>query len=249
MLSDVDNSLKIRYFYNMKTKKAMKKTVIALLLLTLSISTVLLAYLYFFNAEDKKLSGEWTAELDMTEQAAAAAFGWLQDIEAVSVSMEDMEACMLGLSVQVDLTLEQTARSGGTFQGMVPPESYAVCEQAAYEALAGAFRRLVAERLRMAGYTGSTEEDAVEALIEETFGMSAVEYLRSSGPALLPSRDELQARYGGSGTYEIAEGILVREYDAGHPVTERSERCIRQGTDLILAGEDGPVMRYTLRER
>ncbi len=232
----------------MKTKKAMRKTVSVLLFLTLSISTVLLAYLYFSSPEDKKLSGEWTAKLDMTEQAAAAAYGWLQEIEAVTVSLDDLEACMQELSIQADLTLEQTTRSGGTFHGEILPESYDACEQAAYEALAGTFRKLVARRLQLAGYTGSTEEDAVEALIRETFGMSAVEYLRACGPVLLPSREELQARYGGSGTYEMAEGFLIREYDTDAPGPPRSERCIRQGADLILAGEDGPVMRYILRE-
>ena len=233
----------------MKTKKAMRKTVFVLLLLTLSISTVLLAYLYFASPEDKKLSGEWTEKVDISEKAAAVAFSWLQEIEAVTVSLDDLQASMQGLNVQVDLTLEQTTRSEGTFKGMVLPESYDACEQAAYEAFAGAFRKLVARRLQLAGYTGSTEEDAVEALIQETFGMTSVEYLMACGPALLPSREELQARYGGSGTYEIGEGILVREYDTGDPVSARSERCIRQGADLVLAGEDGFVMRYTLRKR
>lgn len=232
----------------MKTKKAMRKTIIALVLLTLSISTVLLAYLYFFAGEDKKLAGEWTAELSMTEQAAGAAYGWLREIEAVSVSAEELEACMQGLSIQVELVMEQTSRSGGIFEGQVLPESYDACERAAYEAYAGVFRKLVAERLHMAGYTGSTEEDAVEALVQETFGMSTVEYLRSCAPALLPSREELRARYGGSGTYEITEGVLSREYDGGDPGSTRSERCIRQGADLILAGEDGSVIRYLLKQ-
>ena len=85
-------------------KNTIKNTILLILLLTLGISTTLLAYLHFFASGGGSVSGEWTADLDMTEHAAATAFGWLQDIEAVSVSLEDMEFRMQGLIVQVELT-------------------------------------------------------------------------------------------------------------------------------------------------
>ncbi len=217
--------------------KVVKNTVWILLLSTLSVSTVLLIYLHFFASDDRNLSGEWTAELDMTQQAAVTALDWLQDIEAVSVSLEDMESYMQGLTIQVDLTLEQTARSEGTFHSHVLPESYDACNQAAYEAFARAFRELSAERLRMAGYTGGTDEEAMEALVTETFGMSTVSYLMSCGPALLPSLEELQAQYDGSGIYETAEGILTRQYDDGGSVDAKAEYYIRKGASLILSEE------------
>mgnify|MGYP006922429502 CR=1 FL=1 len=46
-------------------------------------------------------------ELDMTEQAAMTALAWLQDIEAVPVSLEDMGAYMQNLTVQVRLNMKQ----------------------------------------------------------------------------------------------------------------------------------------------
>ena len=95
--------------------KAIKNVVLILLLLTLSISTVFLTYLHFFTSDDKEISGEWTTELPMTERAAVTALSWLQEIEAVSVSLEEMESYMQGLTIQVDLILEQTGRSAGTF--------------------------------------------------------------------------------------------------------------------------------------
>ena len=52
-------------------------------------------------------------------------------------------------------------------------------------------------------------------MVNETFGMSAAAYLMNCGPSLLPSLEELQAAYDGSGTYEAAEGILVRKFDTG----------------------------------
>lgn len=225
-------------------KKVMKNVIIVLLILTLSASTALLTYLHFFASDDGKLtgeqnlSGEWIANLDMTERAAVTALGWLQDIEAVSASLEDVEHYMQGLTIQVNLTMEQTDLSEGTFCCNVLPESYDACNQAAYEAFAKAFQALLTERLLMAGYTGGTDEETIEALVIETFGMPTVSYLMSCGPALLPSLESLQAEYDGSGTYETAEGILTRQFDAGSADT-KSERYIRKDLNLILLEPDG----------
>ncbi|MDE6389331.1 MAG: hypothetical protein K2L82_16200 [Lachnospiraceae bacterium] len=222
-------------------RKTIKNVVFILLILTLSISTAFLTYLHFFASDDKNLSGEWTTELDVTEQAAITALSWLQEIEAVSVSLEDMESYMPRLTVRVNLSFEQTAHSEGTFRCNVVPESYDVCNQAAYEAFAVAFQELLAERLRMAGYTGSTDKEAMETLVNETFGMSTVSYLMSYAPALLPSLEELQAEYDGSGTYEAAEGILTRRFDDGGFVATKAEYYIRKDSSLILSEETDSV--------
>lgn len=219
-------------------KKSVKNTIVALLLLTLSISTASLVYLHFFAADHRNLTGEWTAEPDLTAQAAVRALDWLQDMEAVSVALEDVESCMGKITVQVQMTMEQTERFQGTFQCHILPESYDACRQKAYEGFAAAFRELLGERLRMAGCQGDTGDAAVEALVEETFGMSTVSYLMSCGPALLPSLEELQAQYDGSGTYTAEEGVLAREYEAG---SVRMEDYIREDGRLVLFGETNPA--------
>ena len=222
-------------------KKSIKNAIFIILLLTLSISTAILAYLQFFASDEEELSGEWTTNLDMTEHAVVTALDWLQDIEAVSVSLEDMESYMNGLTIQVNLAMEQTGHGEGTFKCNVSPESYEVCNQAAYEAFATAFQELLAERLHMAGYTGSIDKEAIEALVTETFGMSTVSYLMDYGPGLLPSLEDLQAEYDGSGTYKTEEDILTREFDAGGGVTTKAEYYIRKDSTLILTGESGAV--------
>ncbi len=222
-------------------KKTMKKVIFILLLLTVSVYALFLTYLHFFVPGGKDLSGEWTGGLDMTKQAAVTAFGWLQEVEAVSVSLEDMESYMQDLTIQVNLTLEQTVRSGGTFRCHVLPESYDACRQAAYEAFARAFREILAERLRMAGHEENTDMEDIENLVTETFGMSTVSYLKSCGPALL---------------YDAAGGILTRQFDNAPSVT-KTEGYIRKGSSLILfektdsdtsghSSDDYPVI-YTLK--
>ena len=206
-----------------RTQRVIKNAVMTLLLLTLAISTVCLVYLHFFASGEEELSGQWTTNLDMTDQAAVTAYSWLQDIEGVSVSPEDMESRMQGLTVQVDLVFGQTGRSTGTFQCNVVPESYEICKEEAYEAFAAVFQELLTQRLHMAGYTGSMDEEAVEELVTETFGMSTESYLLSCGPDLLPSLEDLQAGYDGSGTYKAAEDVLTRQFETGGGGSTRVE--------------------------
>lgn len=231
-------------------KKIGKIVIFAVLFPALIISIVVLAYLYFFAPGDGNLSGQWAAKLDMTDQAAVTALDWLQDIEAVSISMEEIKSYMEGLTVDVTLTLEQTGHAKGTFQCNVLQESYDTCNQAAYEAFASAFRELLRDRLHMAGYGDSTDTETVEALVEETFGMSTVSYLMTCGPRLLPTLEELQAQYDGSGTYQTANGILIRQFNDGASVSTREEHYIRKDSTLILSEDflNHDSVIYTLQE-
>lgn len=231
--------------------KIIKNGIITILLLFSISSGALLTYLHFAALNKENLSGTWTARLDMTEQAAVTAYGWLQDIEGVTISLEDMRDYMQGLSVEVHLTLEQTVRPNGNFKCSVSPESYDACIQAAYESFAEAFEALVAERLHMAGYTGNTEKEAIKALVSQSFGMSTESYLTTCAPSLLPSLEELQAQYDGSGTYKAADGILIRQFEDGLSVSTRTENYIREGTSLILseATDSNPdAVIYTLEQ-
>lgn len=180
-------------------RKILNFMVLAVLLPALLTATVLLTYLHFFAPGDKNLSGKWTASLDMTDQAAVTAIGWLQDIEGIdiegiSASMQEMENTVQDFTVEVTITFEETARSEGTFEACVIPESYEACKQAAYEAFAAMFREAVSKRLHMAGYDGS-------------------------------------------GTYQAAEGILIRQFD-GRGAAAKVEHYIRKDASLILTEEE-----------
>ncbi|MDE6056187.1 MAG: hypothetical protein K2G55_21060, partial [Lachnospiraceae bacterium] len=96
---------------------------------------------------------------------------------------------------------------------------------------------LLAERLRMAGYTGDMSEEAIEALVLETFGMPTTSYLMSCVPDLLPPLENLQAQYDGSGSYEVSEGTLTRQFDNGQLVRTKTEHYIRKDSTLILTEE------------
>ncbi len=224
--------------------RTVRGTLRCLLLLTVGAVCAFWAYVRFFA--EGGMAGEWTASLDMREQAAASAFCWLQDIEQASVSLEEVGASMPDLTIQVNLTLRKTSRLGGNFQCNISPESYEACRQAAYEAFAGIFREIVAKRLHMAGYVEGVDVQSVEALAAEAFGMPTVSYLMEKGPALLPALEEMQARYGGSGVYEAKDGILTRHFTEGQPDTVRTESYIRQGSSLVLSKGAGSDVREGL---
>lgn len=180
----------------MRERRHIKNTLLVILFLTLLTVNVFLVYLHFFASEGGNRSREQSMELNMSDRACSAAYDWLQDIEGVPVSLEDLESRMQGLTVRIVLTPDRDPGSEGSMRCSVVQDSYESCEQAAYEALAGAFRELLAERLLMAGYPGSVDDEALEALAEEAFGMSTVSYLKSCGPSLLPSPEELQLMFG-----------------------------------------------------
>lgn len=231
--------------------KIVKSVVFTILLLFSVSSAALLTYLHFQALDEKNLSGTWTARLDMTEQTAVAALSWLQDIEGVSISIEDMRAAMQGLNIELQLSFEQTTRSEGNFQCRISPESYDACCQAAYEAFAAAFQNLVIQRLHMAGYTGSTDKEAVEALVTQAFGTSTLSYLINYGPNLLPSLEELQDQYDGSGTYKAIDGTLTRQFEDDLTALTKTEDYIREGSNLILSEDinsDSNVVIYTLQQ-
>ena len=110
----------------------------------------------------------------------------------------------------------------------------------------------------MAGYTGGTDEETLETLVTETFGMSTGEYLAACGPKLLPSLEELQSQYEGNGTYETAEDILTRRFEEGGAVITKTEIYLRRDDSLILLETDEAdsqafssgeyPMVYTLRQ-
>lgn len=97
----------------------------------------------------------------------------------------------------------------------------------------------MSDRLRMAGYTGSTDQEAIESLVTETFGMSTVSYLMSCGPSLLPSLEELQEEFDCSGAYEVTEDVLTKQVDTGRIVVTEEERYIRNDSMLILSEKIG----------
>ena len=198
------------------------------------------------------LYGSWNTDLNLTEEAIAGCENWLgHNI--------DMAPYLGSVSVPVELTF----RKDGTCSMTLSSAGYSAALQQVQAGLAAALTDFTAGRLAAAGVNepgypaaaGSGEElpdaDSVTitneaaaagttdtaALIQQTFGMSAQEYVAQLNAELLPSYDTLCGRVvlTGDFTAETADTLTF-----GGPAAEA-------GTVRFLVGESELVITSALR--
>ena len=114
-------------------------------------------------------------------------------------------------------------------------ESYNAAKQQAYTALENAFEDLLLIRAQTAGKDMATREEAAQS-IEDTIGMTCLEYLANYGPELLPPLEEIQGQYNGSGSWKAENGVLLRD--------GRGEAFLINTDLLVLSGTDGTEVYY-----
>ena len=210
-----------------KEKKRRGHTLIVMLLLAIilllaAISCALSLRLY--KRSDPNLSGRWQMELDVTDQACMRANAWLH--EAGHGSEVDVGNYMPELHILVELAL----REDGSWSRQLDEASLSAARQKAEAALHDALRELVRLRIADAGRPLETDT-ALDARLADAAGMPVERYLSEYGPALLPSAEELQARYNGSGGFQI-EGVHI------HFDGQDSARYLADDALLVLAYVD-----------
>ncbi len=192
---------------------------IILLLLTVvfllaALSCVLLLRLN--RAETADVTGKWLMRLDLTERARGCAELWLRGAELGD--RVDIGAALPRLEVKVLLSL----RADGSWTRRLDSASYESAKVQASRALEDSLHALLLLRLEDAGLAAGSDAEA-EAHFRKALGMSPGDYLALRGPQLLPAREELESRYGGSGSYALQGGELL--FDG------------RERADFILAGD------------
>ncbi len=182
-----------------------KRTLILLLsviLLLAAVSCVLGVRLY--SREQASPVGNWQMRLDMTELVRMQADAWLHEAELGS--QVDVGNRLPQIQIAVSLKLDPD----GNWSRQVDAGSYEAAQKSARQALASSLRELVILRAAAAGRSVRNPKQA-EALIADVIGMSGEQYLADYGPKLLPALEELQARYDGSGTWQITGQNLCLE--------------------------------------
>ena len=208
--------------------------VILLLLVILLLAAISCGLaLRLWRRSDPVVVGSWRMQADLTLLARERANAWLR--AAALGEQTDAGAYLPPIQVPVDLKLTED----GQWSRSVDAGKLQEAEREAQTALAEALRALVCLRIRDAG---RPEEDAAgaEARIESAVGMSAEDYLAACGPALLPTVEELEALYGGSGGYTI-EGPYLHLEGLG------SRRYLADEVLLTLAGDDGTEVYRRVR--
>ena len=216
------------------TGRGHKVIVILLLLVILLLAAISCGLaLRLYRRSDPLLVGNWRMQADYTDLARERANAWLR--EARLGEQTDTGAYLKPVKLPVELHL----REDGTWSRTFDPDKRAEAEKAAREALETALTELVRLRIQDAGRPEVTEQEA-EDRIAEAIGMSAGDYLELYGPALLPTAEELEAAYTGSGVYQIEGPYLHLE---GHA----SARYLADEVLLVLESEEGTEVYTRVR--
>lgn len=190
---------------NKRASARKRNTWIILFLLTVifllaALSCVLMLQLNRERVGD--VTGRWVMRLDLTDHARTCANLWLRGAELGD--RIDVGDRLPTLSVNIVLSLN----ADGSWTRRIDTSDYSSAEKSADRALAQALLELLALRTEAAGRKAWTSDEA-QTHLYEAVGLSAEEYLTQYGPSLLPDAGELEARYNGSGRWDISGQEII----------------------------------------
>ncbi len=218
--------------YNKTMKKFILYFCLFLILLSLFAAGALV-FVHHATDPSRRLPGNYQAQIDYTRNIVDKGNQYLQDaFLGDQVSVEDY---LDPICIDLHLTFSKE----GTYLLEVDASSYARAEETAYAALKQALYELIRLRQEAAGKSARSDEE-IQSVLEELLGMPADEYLQTYGPSLLPSYEELEAAYAGSGTYEATRDLLILEGG-------KTRHILTDASTLVLtdpAGEEDPMVWY-----
>ena len=132
--------------------------------------------------------------VSMTEEVSARALVWLNEIDDINLSFDDVKECMGNLNIEIKYSPTETK---GIYTQEIVPGCYEQCESGAKAGLEKAYKLAVMNRLQLAGYSEPCTDETVENLMKSTFGLSVSEYISQCDISILPTEDELKAKYSG----------------------------------------------------
>lgn len=135
----------------------------------------------------------------MSEEAAARAYIWLNQMEDMALSYEEIKERMGEISLKIVLT---PGEEKNTYVQSLDGDTYTECMKQAQNGLAASFRDAVRQRFSDAGYEGEISDEMLDEMMQEEYGVSVSEYLALCEVQLLPDLEELTETYSGEVTYE-----------------------------------------------
>jgi len=132
-------------------------------------------------------------EISLSEEVSAKAYVWLNQIDDMNISYEDLRQAIGDINLTVELT--PSGKKGIKNQQIVDG-AYEQCLEKAYSGLANAYWQVVASRLTESGYDKPINQNTVEKLMKDTYGLSIVDYLKACEDlSLLPSKEDAMTKY------------------------------------------------------
>lgn len=174
-----------------KKKKRRGGSAFAVILIILLIAalTVLGAKAYLQYRTLDSIEGTHEEYVDITESVAAGAEEWLEDVEGVTVTVQDISECMGELKITVVTECTLDSYDNLTVTRQVDRTSYDECRDQAYAGVSEYYKNIIRQRLSAAGI--NAENADIDAITEEATGMDVEEFVEQSLPDLFPDYEAL----------------------------------------------------------
>ena len=215
----------------------MKKVFGALFKVLAVILIILLGYIsyayYMKNEKLNSIEGRYVRSVDLADESAGSATDYLSGIIGADISYDEVKNAMGDVSVDVFLTVTEENKESGLLSISVSEDKYNEVYENTLSVLEDMFKDIILKRLSDAGFD-EYNKDNLDPLISDSLGMPLREYLRSYGPKLIPTLDELKDLYDREETYEKTEGVLTVK-DKDRIVTEYYSRS----GEYLFIYEDG----------
>lgn len=178
-----------------RRRSALTPVILAVMLFFICVAVICLIIL---KARDNKKP--IFKEISITEEVTAKAYVWLNQIEDIDISYEEVRGIMGDISITVEL---KPSENKGMKLQEITDGSYQKCYDAAYNGMAEAYNRVVSKRLLDSGYEGELSANIVDSLMKEAYGLSVMDYLKQCEDlTIIPSEDELKQRFNVEVEYE-----------------------------------------------
>ncbi len=176
----------------LRRQNRIKTVFIAVLIIVIMILAIIMVV---FGVKRYKESKKPVYEyISMTEEASARAYVWLSQIEDTDLSYEDVKACMGDFNLEL---VKTPMKEKGHYQRAIADGAYQYLLSESKVGLEKAYKLAVMHRIENSGYEGTVNEELVEKLMRETFGMSVSEYLTQCNIVVLPTEQSLIEKYEG----------------------------------------------------
>lgn len=180
-----------------KAKHANTILVLSVLLMSITLSAVLVCMLAWkVRSSQKEPLYEYVS---MSEEAAARAYIWLNQIEDMPLTYTEIKQ-MMG-DIHLTLVLNPTEEKG-KYARTLADGTVSDCQNRAWNGLEEAYREVVRYRLMADGQKESISDEEMDELMREAYGVSVAEYLASCEVQLLPAIEELTEAYLREAVYE-----------------------------------------------
>lgn len=178
-------------------------TVIILVIIILALVSAGLFYYYLNNP--RLIKGSWDRKIDVTDEVtnnisayiSEATFG--KDIDP----SQYVDEIAIGILFVID--------EDGSYSIRVSEEDYNMALDKANNAMKSAITDLLIRRMEISQIES---KKSIDELVEASIGISLDEYIASYAPKLLPSIEELNAKYAQKGTYTVNKDIITLINDA-----------------------------------